>query len=553
MTLPCTGHANSLHIRVDLSSTELSELERRLRSEFGPFVVDSKRAEGLKEMLAMADKDIEDCDSEVARLYDRISTVQAEKQRLEKQRTKLWALLSPIRRLPNELLLLIFQFVCQQTPNRIEPCFVISHLPTMAISSVCSRWRELALLSPSLWANLDVQVSYRNMAVSTAVARYLERSRDCPLTLKLVVTAAKTGIPAITSLTQHVHRWKTFEYWGQKSLTEHNILSNEHFHSLEKLAIDQDVDLGLFEHCPKLRVFTTPSVPGPIPKPMYNQLDHLDFHARPVRELAEYLCTWPSLKSLKLGGISNPDVEDEAPDTWPSFLESLEFGCVAEAEDGTLGTWSNITSLTLGDGPTSDIVLSHFNFPSLNDLAMVYLTHAVWAADGFTSFLSRSSCMITTFTLYDVVMSDSELIEVLRVLPSLLHLKIRHSDLSYFDIYIRKLPGSEVPITSHLISSLIHQSPSICLVPKLHSLYLESDSTSIAFDNSVFVGMVQSRWFKPGSTLSVEMLAHGRASIRSVVLKLTSRELNAETYKPLRVLDAEGLRVVVTGKNGVMV
>lgn len=40
---------------------------------------------------------------------------------------------------------------------------------------------------------------------------------------------------------------------------------------------------------------------------------------------------------------------------------------------------------------------------------------------------------------------------------------------------------------------------------------------------------------------------------RPVALELALRELNADTYKPLRILDAEGLIVVATGKNEVQV
>jgi hypothetical protein len=43
----------------------------------------------------------------------------------------------------------------------------------------------------------------------------------------------------------------------------------------------------------------------------------------------------------------------------------------------------------------------------------------------------------------------------------------------------------------------------------------------------------------------------GRGCIRSVVLKFGWREVDAEVYKPLRILDKEGLRVVVAGTNGV--
>jgi uncharacterized protein involved in exopolysaccharide biosynthesis len=84
-------------------------LDNELRSEFGPFVVSPERSEELKEILDLADKDIEKYDSEVARLQAQILTVQVEKQRLEAQRAKLRSLLSPMRRLSNELLLYIFQ------------------------------------------------------------------------------------------------------------------------------------------------------------------------------------------------------------------------------------------------------------------------------------------------------------------------------------------------------------------------------------------------------------------------------------------------------------
>ncbi|KAF9066383.1 hypothetical protein BDP27DRAFT_1227612, partial [Rhodocollybia butyracea] len=139
-------------------------------------------------MVALADKDIGDHDSELARLHRQILAAEAEKHQLEKQKAKICALLSPIRKLPNELLSRIFQSVCQQKSNEITSSFNITCLPTMAISLVCFRWRELALSSPSLWANLMVQVSSRpdvQTNPTETVARYLERSGNCPLTLTL--------------------------------------------------------------------------------------------------------------------------------------------------------------------------------------------------------------------------------------------------------------------------------------------------------------------------------------------------------------------------------
>ncbi|KAF9059121.1 hypothetical protein BDP27DRAFT_1431810 [Rhodocollybia butyracea] len=80
-----------------------------------------------------------------------------------------------MRKLPAETLLLIFQDVCETNnlkcyPWGLEGEFenrgpaiemtspVICDLPAMAISSVCSCWRNLALSSPSLWANIRVEM-----------------------------------------------------------------------------------------------------------------------------------------------------------------------------------------------------------------------------------------------------------------------------------------------------------------------------------------------------------------------------------------------------------
>ncbi|KAF9066382.1 hypothetical protein BDP27DRAFT_1423903 [Rhodocollybia butyracea] len=327
MTSPCPGCGlKSLQIRVDLSSTEHSEIQRQFRSEFGLNVIDSKRAEGLKEMLALAGKDIEDCDSEVARLYDQILVVKAEKQR----------------------------YYADKIQFREIKC-----LPTMAISFVCSRWRELALLSPSLWANLDVDTDHR-IKISSAVTvdRYLERSGDCPLMLKLGVwdSGDKMELPALISLTRHAHRWKTFQYEGPRSLTYHNVLSEKHLPSLAELYDIDPWDLDLFEHCPKLRVLATRWPAGPIPKVFHcSHLDHLKFPRQSLTDLVEALRTWPSLESLELRyKVTDPNLEG--------------------VPQGTLGTWCNIRSLTFLDAP-SDIVFSSFNFPSLNELVILYDHH----------------------------------------------------------------------------------------------------------------------------------------------------------------------------------
>jgi hypothetical protein len=242
--------------------------------------------------------------------------------------------------------------------------------------------------------------------------------------------------------------------------------------------------------------------------------------------LAKILYSCPSLRSLSL--------EPE------HFFETVM---------DPQGTWDNITSLAIikdfarFGGSCMDMVFSSFHFPSLNEVVVKNDSFlGTWPSDAYISFITTSPCMITTFTLHGISISDLDLVLALRAMPLILHLDIENFDAHY----------AKNPITLHLMLSLRLQSMSSSLAPKLHTLRLIS-KCDVPFKDSAFISMVKSRWFKPGSALSASMLSMGKACIRSVVLKFTWRAVDAKVYKPLRNLDAEGLRVVVIGTNGVQV
>jgi hypothetical protein len=242
----------------------------------------------------------------------------------------------------------------------------------------------------------------------------------------------------------------------------------------------------------------------------------------------EMLHRCPSVKSLELEGWEGYDPENNAHCTSP-----------------------NITSLVIRRSEYEsypEMVLLSFNLPSLTAIMLDgddgCLIH--WPTETLISLISKSSCIITTFTIRNFILSDLDLIAALQVMPSLLHLKIQD--------HKPEFKGYTSAITSNLISSLIqHESTSISLVPKLHTLHLVSRIHSGTFDDSAFVSMVGSRWFKPGSDRSAAMSMMGRGCIRSVVLKFEWREIDKEVYKPLQILDKEGLKVVVSGTNGIQV
>ncbi|KAF9062162.1 hypothetical protein BDP27DRAFT_1428200 [Rhodocollybia butyracea] len=223
-------------------------------------------------------------------------------------------------------------------------------------------------------------------------------------------------------------------------------------------------------------------------------------------------------------------------------------------------TSCNINSFSIKENPGKpliDMIFSSCTFPSLNELQIErmreYNLTYQWPSGAFISLISRSSCVITTFSIRGISISASDLIAALHVMPSLLSLEVEDGEWHY------NCPVNQhqSPINSVFITRLAHRAQSSAiLVPKLHSLHLLSyrmtSDADCGFDLS-FIDMVESRWFRPGSDLFAAMSTVGRGCIRSVEMKFARRNIDPVIYKPLRVLDEEGLRVVVSGMDTVVI
>ncbi|KAE9406061.1 hypothetical protein BT96DRAFT_915559 [Gymnopus androsaceus JB14] len=183
----------------------------------------------------------------------------------------------------------------------------------------------------------------------------------------------------------------------------------------------------------------------------------------------------------------------------------------------------------------------------------------IWPEESLHGFITRSSFHLSTLCIKSIPLSDSNLIDLLRRLPSLLHLTIDDS----------KMPRAASsttpsPITPHLIQGL-HAFPSVALssesalVQKLQSLELTFSGTD--FDEESFVDMVSSRWladnehdgYGPSSTGTSLNSDVGTACLRSVVLKFKNRKMDVKTFKPLTYLEKAGMRVVVIDKKSTMI
>ncbi|KAJ7314375.1 hypothetical protein DFH08DRAFT_755855, partial [Mycena albidolilacea] len=85
-------------------------------------------------------------DTKISSLQAKLDKLLEERDSLDTEIRKHEGALSPLRRIPPEVLSLIFDFASPFTE-----CFVIIEDGPWPLSAVCSRWRSIALCQPSLW------------------------------------------------------------------------------------------------------------------------------------------------------------------------------------------------------------------------------------------------------------------------------------------------------------------------------------------------------------------------------------------------------------------
>ncbi|KAF9067503.1 hypothetical protein BDP27DRAFT_1328721 [Rhodocollybia butyracea] len=92
------------------TNIDTAGLLQRFRLECGPDAVDEKE---VAEMLIAIANDHEDYESKILLLQSRILYIQTQQARLQKHTVDVCFLLSPIRKVPNEILLRIFDYACE--------------------------------------------------------------------------------------------------------------------------------------------------------------------------------------------------------------------------------------------------------------------------------------------------------------------------------------------------------------------------------------------------------------------------------------------------------
>ncbi|KAF9069398.1 hypothetical protein BDP27DRAFT_1402626 [Rhodocollybia butyracea] len=440
------------HTTTSRTNIDTAGLSQRFRLEYGPGAVDTNQ---VTEMLKDVDKDLEDYESETLLLQSRILYIETQQTRLKKHAVDLRSLNAPIRKVPNEILLRIFDYACDMNLLRefpwskdfkflpssrtVEP---FRHLPAMSISSVCTRWRSVALSLSAIWSRISLKLSSENSRLPNVqsvlrsflqtVELHLRRSRQHPLTVELDIRGAEDN--------------------SISRIPRPRFDSIRNCQSLKSLSFavsaDPDEELKLFQ-------------------PARGNIDNVFKHA-------------PSPKELVLGERKYDNILPVSPCAPPRLCTS-----VSTLKLELRQNWRN---------SLADVAFSSFTFPSLSCLAIesdaAHPYRGAWPKATLEAFLHRSSCNLTKFEVKKISVSDVDLIAALKLMPSLVNLHIDDRPAASDD--------QMSPITSRFIRSLhgfvqTELNPSgSALVPKLQDLHLTYDGSE--FDDSAFIDMVSSRW-----------------------------------------------------------
>ncbi|KAF7301103.1 hypothetical protein MIND_00674300 [Mycena indigotica] len=416
-------------------------------------------------------------EQQISRMYVQPAASGQTHQQLVARVAALKYAVSPVRRLPADILLEIFRTVIHesQASSSGNEAFV----PVFCLASVCFYWRQLVITAPRLWPTTMI---LRGPACSP---QYLETTktllqRSSPYSLDITVrprvlfSSREPPIMMTSNIMDIVvgsaHRWRRISVvFNATPFLSTTQLSGPLCHLCEidfpqKLVLDQR--LALFLDAPKLtRV----------------RLYGADF--------TKMLLPWSQLTKLKLGAVASSDfliVLEQC-----NSLVDLELDGVVRGEDTIISFVSRASVISMPhlhdlriamlDYRTFDPFFSNFGFPSL--LTLIIRTANVITepelGQSFPSFLQRCPAL-EYLEFFGCILGRASLGSMLLRIPSLTHLKLNCCFDCVDNAFFERLTYRATDL----------DPPAPCLQK------LELDCVGNNYSGDAVLAMVRSRWWE---------------------------------------------------------
>ncbi|KAJ7680693.1 hypothetical protein DFH06DRAFT_1464850 [Mycena polygramma] len=438
----------------------------------------------VRSNLEVVKTQIEAMESNIAHLTSQIRQLALSLQKERTRLAQLWFGITPIGRVPNEILAEIFMHsVLSESP-------VDSVLPrprtrqAVLLSHVCPSWRQVVNCTARLWSAgvVDVRLARKNTTAQylSGLKTLLQRSDPLPVSVSIAEDVGElSAFPeALAHLTKSVfqvmapttNRWKSLKVdsFSSRLLAE---LPQGSFPALESL----DMQHETYAHNPIRTFFPAPQLrrlalriygdsSGLLLVP-WVQLTHLELGYSSLSGCRAILLRCSRLVSAEfMTSEWNSDHPTNAP---PTVLPCLEILRVRFDSGGD----------TVGH---VEPFFEPLILPALHTLDLVFdpSPGVVWSTDKFSVFQLRSPC-ISHIRLTNCPLKSTELITVLRLAPAVTELKLRYCMDCIDDEFLRVFAnGGDDTCT---------------LAPRLRQL--DWYGVGYAFSDESFEAAIRSRWW----------------------------------------------------------
>ncbi|KAG2145519.1 hypothetical protein BD769DRAFT_1660593 [Suillus cothurnatus] len=312
---------------------------------------------------------------------------------------------SSIWRLPTEILAQIFLYCLPENGN-LAPA---PYLSPMLLTTVCRRWREIAVDMPNLWRRLRLEVGHGDWQQRAfCYDSYLKRSRGRQLSLTL--ECYNNDWTELRSLLQpYVDQISSLSLWFYSGAGS---LAMADFHGLEELVIYTDG--------PDPVLAVTHSIAQLPPSMRSLKLMNLWLNLRLLSDFSPR--AWASLTNLEIV-VDGLDSFPRLLRLCPNLSSLTMIGIFTAIETSETLVHANLQSLRISGHLHLDWAgnLGLFNSITLPNLRAVEVRNiGQWPHEEFKAFLTRSQCPLESLIFGGGVMTtDRQLAEYVTLFPSL--------------------------------------------------------------------------------------------------------------------------------------
>ncbi|KAJ7460170.1 hypothetical protein FB451DRAFT_1500433 [Mycena latifolia] len=420
--------------------------------------LDDSQARHVRATLDATLTGLEDLEGEISKTLLALVKLENERRRRSQYADILMGTLSPIRRIPSEILVEIFLTCRDNTLSEPNYSITDSRQAPMLMGHVSSRWRQVCHGAPRLWDHFHLSATPGSSMDRTVsqLRPILARSRILPLHVKF---KQWSGSPTVTEnlfdlIFQTHERLKHLYLCIKRTTTSSKSLSRIFNRptplpvlSSIKLIVDETLDaarvLALFHDMRQLRDV------------------HLNTHPLPPRSLL-YALPWAQFTRLGLhSALELGDARDILAQC--AVLQECELYELTN-EDGMepphhVHQLIHLQRLAISsDQEIASEFLEAFSFPNLLSLD---ISCSALSPDAIPNLLAGSKCSLEVLRLN---VNGLDLIPLLRQLPSLQTLDLQHcgADNALFKIFTydprEPVPSFALPQLTSL--AIIERNPS---------------------------------------------------------------------------------------------